>query len=303
MKKKILTSVFSFVLTLFLAFSLLVGSLAIYAENTLCSPEKLEKIGTKSGYTTELYDQIHSSWENLLAITGVTAPEPILAILTPSLVEKDALRYISDSFAGKADISTKELETALDGKIRDYVKGQGEEIDEEVEKNIQELVSACIKKYEHGIRIPMLPKVLGAVSKLQKYLMPLAIGAFGFSLVLLVFLFFLQQKKKNILYYGAISASTGAMLLVGASFLSDHYELAKRLPLEESALRTLLSSYVQFLTDRLGQVGMVFFWVFIAFLFALLVIFAVEKIREGEKKEEKSLPEKENKTEEEKTEE
>ena len=71
MKKKVLTTIFSLLLSLFMAVSLLLGSLCFYAKQTVCNPERLTQIATEKGYTQTLYEEIAYSWENYLAITVV----------------------------------------------------------------------------------------------------------------------------------------------------------------------------------------------------------------------------------------
>ncbi len=257
--KKTLNSVFSFILSLILAFSLLLGGLSVFAYNTALNPEALIRVADESKYTEELYQEIYDSWDNLFAITGVSSPEPMLKVLTFEDVKNDAFSYLRSSYNGKGKISTEKIEKELDEKVREYVKSQGEEeISEEVEKNIKELVLSCMGKYEKAIRIPLLPTVLSAAGKIKNYLIPAVIASFAFALVLVVFIFFLQKKRKETLYFLTISAATCALIFLGAAFLAEHYEIASRLPIEASALLTLLSNFIKLLIDEILLFGIVF---------------------------------------------
>ncbi len=302
--KKTLASVFSFVLSLFLAFSLLLGSLSLFFYHTALDEKDLVRVADESKYTEELYEEIRDSWENLFAITGVMEPDPMLKLLTPEKVEEDAFSFLRSSFSGKGEISTEKLEKDLDEKIREYVKSQGEEeISEEVEKNIKELVSSCTGKYEKGIRVPLLPTVLGKAGAVKKYLVPAAIASFVFSLVLAVFIFFLQKKKKETLYFLIISVATCAIIFLGAAFFAEGYGLTSRLPIEESALLTLVASFLQFLIDEIFLTGIIFVGIAVLFLAVYLILTFILKGKAFDK-EDKPLPvsaEEENKKDEEET--
>lgn len=280
MKKQILSTVFSIVLALFLAFALLAGSLCMFAKNIVCKPDVLQQTVLSSGYTQELYEQIQYSWENYLAISGVSEPNPIMAILTPEKVREDALRYLENCYNGETVLNTDPIRADLEAKVREYVDGQlGYGVpDDELENNIRELLDACINTYRQALTIPMLPKILKTVSSLEKYTAPGALCTFGFGFLLIVFLFFLQRKRQNTLYYASIATLTNALLLMGAVWLTRHYELIARLPIEESALRTLLISFLQIILDSLWKIGLIFLVSTLALLFLYLLCILVGKL-------------------------
>lgn len=288
--KKILPSVFSFVLSLFLAVSLLLGSFSLFVYHTVLDQETLIGVADQSKYTEEMYEEIRDSWENLFAITGVSEPEPILKLLTPEGVEKEAFSYLRSCFGGKGKISTEQMEKDLDEKIRAYVKSQGEEeISKEVEENIEELVSSCAEKYVKGIRVPLLHTVLGKAGALRKYLLPVSVISFAFSLILAVFIFFLQKKKKEILYFLAISTATCAVIFLGATFLAEGYEITARLPIEKSALLTLVASFVQFLIDEICLMGVIFSGVFVLLIVLYLIFTFLLKGKNSDKSDAPSV--------------
>ncbi len=260
MKKTVLSHVFSSVLALFLALLLLALSLAVFANSTLVKPEFLTGLAQYSGYTQALCAEIEEDWENLLAITGIADPEPILAVLTKEQVSADVCAYLEDSYTGTASINTTELEEKLDTQVRAYVLTilPDETIDKELEKNINELVSACIKDYKNSVRVPALPKILQAISKLGTLLEPAIWIAAAGCAVIAVFIFFLQRKRQYVLYYAAIATATNATLFLCATGLAAHYQLASRLPIGESALRTLLCALAQDMLDRLQMYGYFF---------------------------------------------
>ena len=260
MKKNILTTVFSCILSFFLAIVLLAGSLCVYARKTVCEPDVLLQISQECGYSQELYDEIKYKWENLLSITGVTEPESIMEVLSPELVREDTLTYLRSAYQEKSDPNTAELKSQLESKIRDYAYSNNIHAtpEKELEQNITDLVNACIQDYQGAIAIPLLPKLLGAVSGITAYLKVGLYATAAAALVLLVFIFFLQRMRRETLYYAAIATATNGVLLLGLNGLADHYELIARLPFEASALKSLISAYLQHLLDKLQLMGLAF---------------------------------------------
>jgi len=133
-------------------------------------------------------------------------------------------------------------------------------------------VAASIEEYKTAIRIPLLPRLLGSVSKIPEYL-KLGLQATGIGcIVLLLFLFFLQKKRQNTLYYAALSTATNALLLIAGCWLINEHQLVARIPIDISALRTLLCTYLHTLVDHLERFGYLFLQTTIALLALYLVI-------------------------------
>ena len=285
MKKRILTTVFSCILSLFLAIVLLAGSLCVYARRTVCEPEILLQISQECGYSQELHDEIKYKWENLLSITGVMEPESIIGVLTPESVRENTLKYLHSAYGGTVELDTTDLKSQLDAKIRDYAYSNNIHATpkEELEQNITDLVNACIQDYRGAIAIPLLPRLLGAVSGITGYLEIGLYAAVASSLVLLVFLFFLQRKRWDTFYYAAISTATNAVLLLGLTGLADHYDLIARLPFEASALKTLINAYLQHLLDRLNTMGLTFLWVAVALALVFALTWACAALMQSRK--------------------
>ena len=260
MKKKIISTIFGFVISLFLAIVLLSGALCLFANNTVCAPQYLTQIAEKSGFTDELYEEIRYDWENFISITGVEDPASIMPMLTKEQVSKDVLETLKSAYEGKSSLNTDELKTQLETKVREYAHSNNINAtpEAELEENIADLVNACIEDYQQAVSIPLLPTILGAVGKVAPLLMPAAAATAVAALILLVFLFFLQTERKNTLYYAAISAGTNAVILIGLPALAAAYQIVKRLPFEASALKMLVTAYVQALLDQLQFTGLLF---------------------------------------------
>lgn len=260
MKKKILSTTFSFVVSLFLAIVFLAGTLCLFAGNTVCQPAYLTQIAESSGFTDELYEEIKYNWENLISITGVEDTASMMPMLTKEQVSNDVLAALENAYKGTSSLNTDELESQLEAKVRDYAYSNNIHAtpESELNQNIDDLVSACIKDYRRAVSIPLLPTILGTVGKVSPILTPAATATAVAALILLVFLFFLQTERKNTLYYTAISAATNAVILIGLPALAAAYQIVKRLPVEASALKTLIIAYIQALLDQMQFIGFLF---------------------------------------------
>ena len=286
MLKSFLKIFFSCILALFLAILALGAGLCHYGHTVVCNPDTLQKIAVDSGYTQQLYEEIVYDWENYLAITGVETPETIMVVLTQEQVDRDALQYISDAYTGKATVNTDALRSSLDSKVRQYAHSHNiyETPDEELEQNIQDLVDACIDDYTSAIAIPMLVKILSTIHRYGAMLLPCLIGLCIGNAVLLAFLFFLQKKKQDVLYYSAIATATGSIILLAIPKLAAHYNIVNRLPVSESAMKTLVKSYLETILNAIGSYGNIFLIatiILLALYIAITVSAALLKHRAG----------------------
>lgn len=274
MMKTFLRAFFSCLLALFLAILVLGVGLCHLGQMVVCNPATLQKLAVDTGYTKQLYDEIVYDWENYLAITGVETPETIMAVLTQEQVNQDALKYITDAYTGTATINTETLRSNLDSKVREYAHSHNiyETPEEELEQNIQDLVDACIDDYTSAITIPMLVKILSTIHRYGTLLLPCLIALSVGSIVLLVFIFFLQKQKQDVLYYGALATATGTIILLGIPKLAAHYNILNRLPVTESAMKTLVRSYLKTVLDAVGRYGNLFLVATVALLALYIVI-------------------------------
>lgn len=288
MKKTVLRAVLSVILALFLAISALAGGLCVYAENTLCREQLLLDTAASGSYAQELYEEIAYDWENLIAIAGVPEPATLMTDLTVEQVKADALAYLQDSYTGSAAVNTDALEEKLEEKVRQYAYSNTihETPEEELEQHIDELVTACMQEYHSSIKVPLLPKLLSSTGKLGNYVNLGKILSAVFCVLLLVVLFLLQRKKASTLYYAALASGTNALLLMGAVALAEHYELLRRLPIEASALKTLIDDYLLILLSKLNTCGQAFLIATAVLLGAYLICIAVSLLLQRRKEKE-----------------
>lgn len=266
MKKKILRILFSCILSLFISILALALGLSHFAKDYVCNKAHIQSICETSNFTKELYEEIRYDWENLVSITGITEQNSILSVLTPQMVKNDATAFIISSYTGNATLNTETLRANLETKVREYASSHNINAtpDAELEKNITDLVDACIEDYRMSVSIPTLPKILGNVSSLSSYLDTLILFAAVGIMLLLLFLLFIQRKKQDVFYYISVSGVTNAILLIGAMHLAGYYEIISRLPFADSALKTLISDYLQSLVNVLEHYG--YCYLFVAFV-------------------------------------
>lgn len=277
MTQKILRIVFSCVLSLFAAILLLAVGLSHYAKTNICEPTVLLHATENSNYLDQLHSEIQYDWENLLSITGINQPDDIMVLLTPELVKEDAVSYITSAYTATANLDTNPLRTQLTEKINEYIQAQNISgyDEEELAQNISDLVDACIADYRSAVAIPLLPKLLGMASTIAGKLDLIILFAAVGTLFLFLFTFFLQVRRQDTLYYAAISFAANGILLTSLTCLADHYTWIERLPFEDSALKTLVNTYLATLASKLQQYGYLYFITAAVILLSYLLICAI----------------------------
>lgn len=246
-------------------------------QTVICAPTPLLQAAQTGGAIEQLYEEIRYDWENLISITGVTEPDAMMAVLTQERVQQDVMQFIEDSYTQIPSINTEDLRSQLEEKVREYAYSHNIHAtpESELEQNIKDLVDACIADYREAVSIPLLPTLLGKLTAIKPYfgkVFPIiGVGA----LIFLLFLFFLQKKKQNTLYYGCLSIATGGVVLYGATLLANHYDILNRLPFTDSAIKTLVVSYLQRILEALEQYGIVYFLVALIVLILYLLCCAI----------------------------
>ena len=241
MKKTVLSRVFSLMLALFLALSLLGCAAIAYAGWTVADPENVKKAVIACSYGETLREEIAKKWDNLLSICGIADTSPMLEILTEDRVQADVLTYFADAYHSKQTVDTKSLEEELEAKLWEYTATleNADPEDQELQKNVRDLASACMEEYRISIRVPLLHNVLGAITRYKKWMLCGGLVLAVFSVLLLVFLFFLQRQRRDIFYFAALATATDTLLILGGGLFARGIDLVNRLPLAQSALRDL----------------------------------------------------------------
>ncbi len=260
MKKK-LSVIFSFILTLFLAIGLFAAVMCQLVCTTVCVPQLWQQAIQDSGYTDTLYEEIYGNWENLLLICGVQQPEEILSsILTQDAVSQQAQDYFAQAYTGEVTLDTTKLKQDLQDALHTYAAENDVYMTEqaELDANVQELVDVCISEYTNAVQLPLLPRLLSSVAGMQSKLQLLQWCIGGACIGLLVFVFFLQQRRRNVAYYGAIATATNAVLLLGGYGFVAGKQFLQRLPIGASALRDLTIAYGQQILQQMCRLGLLF---------------------------------------------
>lgn len=259
--KTFLRVIFSCILSLFLAIACFAGGVCHLGQTVICTPDPLLYAAENGGAAQELYDEILYDWENLVAIAGVDEPEPMLSLLTQERVRQDLLQYVRDSYNGTPTINTDDLRSQLDEKVREYAYCHNISAtpESELEQNIADLVDACIADYRDAIRIPLLPTLFGKLAAVAPHFSTALLLCIIGAIIFLLFLFFLQKKKQHTLYYACLSVATGGVVLHGTTSLINHYDILHRLPFTDSAIKTLVVSYLENILVALERHGSAFF--------------------------------------------
>ncbi len=282
MKKK-LSVIFSFILTLFLAIGLFAEAMCQLVCTTVCVPQLWQQAMEDSGYTDTLYEEIYANWENLLLICGVQQPEEILSsILTQDAVSQQAQDYFAQAYTGEVTLDTTKLQEALQDALHTYAAENNVNMTEQaqLDANVQELVDVCISEYTNAVQLPLLPRLLHSVAGMQSKIQLLQWCIGGACVGILAFVFFLQQRRRNVLYYGAIATATNAVLLLGGYGFVAGKQFLQRLPIGASALRDLVVAYGQQILQQMCWLGLLFLAA-TALLLAVYFICALIAKRKG----------------------
>jgi hypothetical protein len=259
--KKKLSVIFSLILTLFLAIGLFAEAMCQLVCTTVCVPQLWQQAIQDSSYTDTLYEEIYGNWENLLLICGVQRPEEILSsILTREEVSKHAQDYFAQAYTGEVTLDTTKLKQDLQDALYSYAAENNVYKTEqaELDANVQELVDVCIGEYTNAVQLPLLPRLLSSVAGMQSKLRLLQWYIGGACIGLLVFVFFLQQRRRNVAYYGAIATVTNTVLLLGGYGFVAGKQFLQRLPIGASALRDLAIAYGQQILQQMCRLGLLF---------------------------------------------
>ncbi len=281
MKQTVLPVALSGLLALFLSVVTVAGALFYIAGESLCEPTYLMQTAQDSGYTQELYGQIAYKWENLLAITGIQDQEPVMAVLTPEEVAQDALLFLETAYEGSAELDLQQLSVDLETKVREYVDKNYPSAQQqaELEKNILDLVNACISDYRSAVSIPGAGTVLRTLNKIRQYVKPGMYITAGAALVFLVLLFFLQRKRRETLYYTAIALTADSLILLGVPALIYGNRVIERLPLGASAMKTLIDAFLIGILDRMHSAGLLFLLTALLLLLVYGLIYAIFRMK------------------------
>ena len=251
MKRKL----FSVVIALFLAVSLFAAGICIYGTHTVCRQELLLEQLESTGYTRELYGEIVARWQNLLTLAGVAEPETILCVLTPETVAEDAAAYFRNACNGAATPDNQDLRTALEQALRSYAEAHNIQArpQTELEEHNRTLVNACMADYRLIMQNPLLPKAVNAVLARRDLLKTGGYIAGAASALFLAALFFLQEKRRNTLYYAAISAASCAVSVFGVWGYFHHKNILQTVA--QSPIKTLAAGYLTRLLQSLRLLG------------------------------------------------
>lgn len=246
MKNRKLASLVSYILALFLTFTLFATTVCTVFLLTVANPKRIDNAILKSEYIKPLKDEIAYKWDNLAAICGMEERDELLALLTEERIENDSREYFKKAYSGET-IDTSALKETVHKVVSDYAykNDWGLISKAELEQNINDLVNSCIDEYNLSVKVRLIPKLLSTVTKFKKFA---AIGLTGsaiLSLGIMVFIFFLQHNRRKTAFYAFTAFGANAFLYLFMVLFVLSGDLIDRIPIEASALYNLVNGYLQ----------------------------------------------------------
>ena len=246
MKNRKLASLVSYILALFLTFTLFATTVCTVFLLTVANPKRIDNAILKSEYIKPLKDEIAYKWDNLAAICGMEERDELLALLTEERIETDSREYFKKAYSGE-NIDTSALKEKVHKVVSDYAykNDWGLISKAELEQNINDLVNSCMDEYDLSVKVRLIPKLLNTVTKYKKMA---AIGLAGsaiISLGIIAFIFFLQADRRKTLFYVFTALGANASLYLFMVLFDLSGDLINRIPIEASALHNLINGYLQ----------------------------------------------------------
>lgn len=246
MKNRKLASLISYILALFLTFTLFATTVCTVFLLTVANPKRIDNAILKSEYIKPLKDEIAYKWDNLAAICGMENRDELLALLTEEQIKNDSRKYFKKAYDGET-IDTSALKERVHKVVSDYAykNDWGLISKAELEQNINDLVNSCMDEYDLSIKVKLMPKLLGATVRYKKIAL-IGFGAFAIlSVGILVFIYFLQTNRRKTLFYAFTAFGANTFLYMFMVLFVLINDLIDRIPIEASALYNLVNKYIQ----------------------------------------------------------
>ena len=209
-RSNLLGIILAFLLSVVLFLILLIGCI----HTTLFSEHYALKTMEKSGYYTQLQEEISNEIIALGAAGGVE--EDLLDSSLYVNLQRDCENKVRRSFSGSnADIDTSEFRTLITERVNQAAERKNVYITEEVQNAMDRLIDACVSVYDTKINLLFFTVMAPAIEKVDRYLY---IGeAFLVIMALLIALLMsLSQRYKHRAYRTYIYALSGTFLMLGA---------------------------------------------------------------------------------------
>lgn len=248
MKKRAPAVIISMILSLFSAVVIFAICIVALLKCTLLDENTVYRSLNNTDYTTMLSDEIKGKWDNLASICGVEDREELLALVTPELVLSDTKEYFRQSYADETPTENTDLRNRVYEIVEQYAKEHDAHLisDEELEKNINDLVDYCMDDYNSAVKVRFMPTVISSLNRLNTLLVSAAIACAVVLVLFAVFTFFLQVRRRDTLYYMSISLLTNAVVFWAAHLVVMRNGYIERIPVAKTALYYLVTDYLRY---------------------------------------------------------
>lgn len=281
MKQDRLRSIICWILAFFLAAVLLAGVLCVFGRVVTADRTALFDSMQETDYAETLTSEIREKWDNLAAITGIQERTELLNLVTEQRVAVDSQTYYENAYLGQSVLDTDALRREVRTFVEEYVAGTDPWFvnEAELQQNITDLVDACIDEYALSVKIKLMPNVLGQMEKIASLLEKGMWVCAVMTLLLTVFLFFLQVRRRETLRYLFCAVAPTPILLLAACRFVKAEAYIYRLPMADSALKGMLEQYLEKILAMLQYIGEITVWVAMGVLGLYLVICMVQGIQ------------------------
>ncbi len=259
MRSRVASAAISLVLSLFIAAMGTVICLASLPLLALSDTSLIDRAIDRSGYSEMLCGEIAAKWDNLAAICGIENRDELLALLTPDRVLDDSKSYFYAAYSGERLNEYSELRNSVYGIIDSYAREHDAHLilEEQLQANINELVDCCMEEYSSAVNVKFAPTALSAVRNSLPYLKAGIALASLLTAGLAVFIFLLQSRRKDTLYYLGISSLSVTLIFGLLCYLVEKNGYIKRIPFEKTALYYLITDCLNSMLNILKATALI----------------------------------------------
>ncbi len=266
--KKILCTVFSFLLSVMLFVTTVVAVL----QQTLLDRDYFADMVEKSGYVDLLHEQLVGELANEGYVSGFDEVF-FEQIITTDMVKAPVLSAV-DEIYGTGDyksVSKEQLAETLSKAFVDNLESREVEVDEEQKKHIDGFAYECADFLSKNARLPFI-SIGESLVKNSTSLVKYALVFVGiFALFCVVFLAFTSPKSEGVLRYYSYSFGGATLMTATPVIVLMATGIFKKISIADKALYYLVQTVADNLLNTVLFVAIVFavIWIFTALVTVL----------------------------------
>ena len=206
--KKIISVIFAFFMSVFL---FLLAALIII-NSTLFSQQYIKGKMVSSNYAEKLTGEIREEFVSYGAASGFDETF-FNSVLSVDIVYKDLDTTLNNLYRGeKQALQVGTLEKELLQKFTNYVNEQGGTITPEIQEAIEYLTANCVKSYQDHIQLPYADQIYSMMQKAKNPLNILMTILAVLTVILALFVFFLNHWRHRAVRYYIYTFSASALM-------------------------------------------------------------------------------------------